>query len=1295
MTYFYRITPHWLSMLIFFCWVAGQSAQAQSDSLLQHKIWVKLNSPLPSDLHSQSNLETGKTSFDQLSQGCGVVRIQRVFAPTQKFEKAHRQYGLDLWYEVQFVDTLTTAVHELASLFCKNQWVTTAEAIPVRTRFYSTKASDELDNIGWNDPRYKEQWHYNNTGQSDGTPGADIHLSSAWPINNGDSSVIVAIIDGGIDVKHEDLKGAMWVNQGEQQGTPLVDDDGNGYVDDIYGYGFGDKRSEIHSDRHGTHVAGTIGAINNNKVGVSGVAGGDGKHPGVRLMSCAVFGVYGQGGFPEAFVYAADNGAVIAQNSWGGGGKSQILEDAIRYFTERAGYDNTDEKFEQRIQTGPMAGGLVVFAAGNNSSDRKKIAYPASLESVLTVAALDHKDIKSGFSNYGDWVDIAAPGSEILSTLPGNSYGYLSGTSMACPHVSGVAALAVSRFKRTGFTSEHLRRMLLAGVDNIDAVNPSLEGQLGSGRVNAYRVLSSDTKLPPAAVADLAQTEVTFHSALFTLTATGADGALGSAAQYDLRFSTKPINKDNFAEAQQAFVSRLPLPSGSSDTLEVTGLQANTTYYFALKVIDLLNYSSALSNVVTVKTLEPPYIQVQPKVLAATVEARTSIVDTLVIDNSRGKSPLTFNIAMDSADASLEWFHWSLDSGVVAAGKSLIVRVVWDTRRLYAGDYEATLVVTSNDPENPTVEVPLRLTVTGTPALSVSASTLNYGNVYLTFSHKRLLEIRNVGTDTLNIESIEANTRVFQSDTSVFNIPPGEQRTVTITFTPETEGEYSNALTIHSNDPQNDSYIVGLKAQALVPPPLLTTPEKIQQEIEQGKSYQRNIRLQNTSFTDTLFWNVEEDTPGWLSLSGYSGMLEPRAKSQLMLTLSAENVEIGSYSTEISFQVSDDDVEALPVFLDVVPLNLPPIWTDSLLDFSVRIEEAEVEINLANYISDPEQDILRFNFQLKEPGKAIVRTENGSLIIQPQALGSFQGSLTATDEKGNQATVSVSIEVLPTNRTPQPVSEIIAMTMRLSDQPFTIDLDSLFLDLDGDFLLYSFARPFSSPDDLVALQDSVVNLHIENQMLIGQTRALGQGKVLIYAYDPSGEYATTRLDFSVLPPNHAPLVQQTIDSQQLIEQEQFTLNLSALFRDPDEDTLIYQVAVDDTTVAQAAVKSGMLSITALAIGETMVTVTAWDEAGERVSHSFNIIVARVTAVVPSQEEALQLYPNPASEWVNIIYPNVQKVQVYDTQGTMLYEARATMTGSIHFSVASLPRGVYQVVVFTQHGPVHRTSMIRE
>ncbi|MDQ3942927.1 MAG: S8 family serine peptidase, partial [Actinomycetota bacterium] len=290
--------------------------------------------------------------------------------------------------------------------------------------------------ISANDPHYPRLYGLNNTGQNGGAADADIDAPEAWNTTIGDAGTVVAVIDEGVDINHPDLRNNIWTNTDELPDNGL-DDDRNGYVDDVNGYDFAGNDASVYDpdplsgagDEHGTHVAGTIAAQGNNSLGVVGV------NWRVRIMPLKFLGP--DGGYTsdavEALNYAVAEGVKISNNSWGGGGSSRTLLEAI---------NRADQ-----------AGHLFVAAAGNGGADGvgddndATPQYPSSYNSpnVIAVAATDGRDALAGFSNYGSTsVDLAAPGVGILSTLPRNTYGSYSGTSMATPHVSGVAALLKS-----------------------------------------------------------------------------------------------------------------------------------------------------------------------------------------------------------------------------------------------------------------------------------------------------------------------------------------------------------------------------------------------------------------------------------------------------------------------------------------------------------------------------------------------------------------------------------------------------------------------------------------------------------------------------------------------------------------------------------------------------------------------------------------------------------------------------------------------------------------------------------
>ena len=283
-----------------------------------------------------------------------------------------------------------------------------------------------------NDPSFSKLYGLNNTGQTGGTPDADVDSPEAWDITTGSSSTVVAVIDTGTDIKHPDLKNNIWVNSGETAGNG-IDDDKNGYVDDVNGWDFYNNDASVFDaaseDSHGTHVAGTIAAEGNNGIGVVGV------NWRAKIMPLKFLGP--DGGYTSdavgALNYAVAKGAKISNNSWGGGGFSKTLYNAIK---------KADD-----------SGHLFMAAAGNGGADGVgddndvTSHYPSSydLPNVVSVAATNNQDALAGFSNYGSSsVDLAAPGVSISSTLPSNTYGSYSGTSMATPHVTGAAALLKS-----------------------------------------------------------------------------------------------------------------------------------------------------------------------------------------------------------------------------------------------------------------------------------------------------------------------------------------------------------------------------------------------------------------------------------------------------------------------------------------------------------------------------------------------------------------------------------------------------------------------------------------------------------------------------------------------------------------------------------------------------------------------------------------------------------------------------------------------------------------------------------
>ena len=455
---------------------------------------------------------TGNLSFDELCERYRIIEIKRLFDDNGCAERT-RKAGLDLWYTIRFEGPADRIMKDFGEVPGVTHVETplriariegtesTAQLSPAREVMFLSRAVPET--YPFNDPLFAEQWPLYNDGSvyQEAVAGADINIIPAWTKTAGRNDVIVAVLDEGVQYDHPDLAANMWSGIGRN--FCKID---NSAI--TWGKG------------HGTHVAGTIAAVNNNGVGICGIAGGTGNGDGVKIMTCQIFHPTNgrrdasSSDVAAAFKYAADNGAVICQNSWGYDAgtmsesqwvsQDQALKSAIDYFIRYAGMSPDGE-----TQTGPMAGGVVIFAAGNNQSSLD--GYPGAYEPCINVAAISCSYEAAYYSNYGPSVDICAPGGGRganfayridydqgynLSTLPTNlkngdrftyrdansdqstvtidyvstsvGYGYMQGTSMACPHVSGVAALIASRYGGPGFTNEHLKAKLLSTGRDID-----------------------------------------------------------------------------------------------------------------------------------------------------------------------------------------------------------------------------------------------------------------------------------------------------------------------------------------------------------------------------------------------------------------------------------------------------------------------------------------------------------------------------------------------------------------------------------------------------------------------------------------------------------------------------------------------------------------------------------------------------------------------------------------------------------------------------------------------------------
>lgn len=1038
-----RKTLLYLALLL--CAVAyspQSAAQSQSSETLSGVVRVKLQREVASRIAQRvlpmnnGVVATGVTQLDRVNQKVKAVSMKRLIPYSPKFEERHKAAGLDLWYEIRFEDAGVTPM-QAKNLYKTVPGIQIAENVrPMKMVGGETFRPISPDDIAkaakaaatppFNDPLLSQQWHYHNDGSLPGSVvGADANVWEGWKTETGKSDVLVAIIDGGYQYDHPDLQQNVLVNEAELNGKPGVDDDGNGYIDDIYGYNFVINSADVSAHSHGTHVAGTVGAVNNNGVGVAGVAGGNGNG-GVKMISCQIFDNRSgaDANYAGALIYAADMGASIAQCSWGwdaDGYYEQAVLDAIDYFTQFGGGEK-------------MHGGLCIFANGNTGDEGEY--YPGCYEKVVAVGAMDPLKQPASYSSYGDWCDITAPGGNedygekygVLSTLPNSTYGYNEGTSMATPHVSGIAALILSKYGSTEFTNENLRQQLVASVNDFYTDNPEVAGKFGSGYIDAFKALQMGSGAAPQPVADFTLTPSQDNVLIEWII---PDAEEKSVDHHVIYYSTEPFTPES--DLSQPQIKSVTVDtkfhlSGDSMQYELGGLTPLTTYYIGIKSVNRYGNSAEMTEVKSATTNAGPEVSLNKSELSLDVDASKgqTATDEFVIDNiGKGILKYTMSAATQSATISASAANNVVPGKLVPARNSITALSLSSNPVVTADyqkeDYPKTITYTDltgvyigdNDLSVPNAEAQYFYV---DPKLYPDGFNLTHLNIGGTYGSDPVIEVYN-GASTISkaslLQTVEYDWFMYNYDLSLkeqIYFKPGSSFWVVVKFP------------AGQDQPLGAGYIAN------------------QQQVKQYSFYSSDngetwtqlsevLREGNLAeIADSLTWGIKaiSKNPDWSSVldpQPAEGTVRPGENQTVKVMNDGQKMVNGTYKYNLYLNTNETENPNKKISVNMtVTGNKPELTSAKVVDFGDLLvgQEKKLLVEIANVgygaftgsyglqgddmKCSSDQFVMPSYIQGGFPARS---TNNIEITFKPTKSGSHSGTVTLTDKNGIKHTFVV------------------------------------------------------------------------------------------------------------------------------------------------------------------------------------------------------------------------------------------------------------------------------------------------
>lgn len=779
-----------------------------------------------------------------------------------------------------------------------------------------------------NDEFFELMWGLRNTGQApfNGTPGADISATDAWALETGDPDVIIAVLDSGIQYDHPDLADNMWQSE-----------------DGFFGANFagGNTNDPMDFGGHGTHVAGTVAAVGNNDIGVTGVMW-EAKLMAIRVCNngCSLSAIV------NGLNFAIENGAQISNNSYG----SQEPTSA-----------GPPPAYINMMQAAKDAGHFFITSAGNSNNDNDVLnVYPANLmrdfDNVFSVGNSTPNDTRNPGSCFGaETVHLFAPGTQTASTYINGGYEYLSGTSMASPHVAGVAGLILSANPDADY--QFIKDRLMEGVDELPAFeNISISG----GRLNAANSVLVDDGNPPANVTDLAVSDIAQNLALLSWTAPGNSGMEGRAGDYELRFSTEPITEENFEDAPPLDLLPSPSVAGSNETFVVRGLEPGTTYYFGLRATDVFGNESGISNIVAGTTDEPAGAALDITDITETITVEESETYTFSMSNT-GSGDLRFVVPSAMAETAARMagghpVHAGMESYRISTGADAEPKGMPVTKGAGGPDeggyfwiddaeFQGLSFVWDDITEEGT-EVVFENEVNGITELDLPFDFPFYGEMQQDF----VLGVNGLlSFNILPVTGVPGNVPLPASSSAVRNIvaPFWTDLDISEGSVHTLYDEAAETFTIQWTDARRNleedagsyTFQVVFNAAGNISFRYLDMQGSISHAtvgVQPNSGDDALLIAYNTNFTKPLkAVNVSPGLPEWLSISPSSGIIGPGESLELVATVDGTDFVNGDYTTGLMFLNNDLENAFLNVPVNIEAEGGMPdiLLSDSSIDF--------------------------------------------------------------------------------------------------------------------------------------------------------------------------------------------------------------------------------------------------------------------------------------------------------------------------------------------------------------------------